>query len=388
MIPTTRVTVGGHPFVPIGMGEHVRSVFRAFRVLRMNVSVREVYGQGSHDSDLRRELEGHLVQELSPEINIFCLNGDEVEPSLRHLSSQLPRDAFNIIYPLWELSKYPNVWAEQLDRFDEVWTTSRFTYEAIKAAVSKPVIHMPLPGEIDLTGFLERRYFKIPESAFVFLFFFDFSSYLQRKNPFAVLEAFEELCKRCPNDDLCLVIKVKGGETNEKDYGLFREYVARFKSRLIVIDKVLNDREMKNLVRCSDSFVSLHRSEGFGLGLIAAMFLGKPVVATGYSGNMGFMTDETSCLVNYDLCSVPDGAYPFYQGQVWAEPDLDHALCHMLRLESDRSYARKIGENASRHIRINFSYRATGLRYIHRINQIVALRDSTSRGLVHAARQG
>src|SRR5262249_38807102 len=153
----------------------------------------------------------------------------------------------------------------------------------------------------------------------------DFSSYLERKNPIAALRAFEELCNRCPDKDLYLVIKAKGGEAREKDYRTFSDYIRRFKGRLLVIDKLLTDNEIKNLVRCCDCFISLHRSEGFGLGLITAMFLGKPVVATAYSANMDFMTEANSCPVRYQLCNVPDGDYPFSAGQVWAEPDIEHA---------------------------------------------------------------
>ncbi len=382
-IAKARVTLVGHPFVPIGMGEHLRSAFRAFRAVGMNIGVRDVYGNESNDPDVRQEFGGHLVQELSPEVNLFCLNGDEVEPSLKQLSG-LPKSALNVIYPAWELSKYPRDWAEQLNRFDEVWTASTFTQQSIRSSVSKPVVHMALPGEIRLSAFLGRRYFKIPESSFVFLFFFDFTSYMERKNPFAVLQAFEELCKRRPDHDLYLVVKVKGGETEKKDYALFYEYVARYKGRLMVIDKVLTDNEVKNLVRCCDCFLSLHRSEGFGLGLTAAMFLGKPVIATGYSGNLDFMTEGNSCLVRYKLCNVPDGAYPFSEGQVWAEPDITHAVDHMSRLAADRGYALGIGENASRHIRINFSCQATGLRYLERIREILALRSASPQKLAVA----
>jgi glycosyltransferase involved in cell wall biosynthesis len=124
------------------------------------------------------------------------------------------------------------------------------------------------------------------------------------------------------------------------------------------------------------------RSEGFGLGLITAMFLGKPVIATAYSANMDFMTERNSCLVRYDLCAVPDGAYPFGEGQVWADPDVDQAVEYMLRLVSDRDYARSIGEQASRDIRVDFSYRAAGLRYNHRIDEIAENRKSLRVGQI------
>ncbi len=382
-----KITLVGIPFDPRGLGEHLRCSFRAFRALGTTVGVRSIiHGIESDDIDLKNEIGGFLVHELSRDVNIFNINGDMVEKSLRQLGGELPRGAYNVVYPMWELSKYPKTWADQLNKFDEVWAPSKFTYESLKPAISKPVIHMPLPGEIHLSSFLGRRYFGIPESSFAFLFFFDFTSYLERKNPFAVLHAFEELCRYRPNDDLCLVLKVMSGETRKEDYDLFSEYIARFKSRrpvinrLLIIDRVLTDNEIKNLVRCCDCFVSLHRSEGFGLGMITAMYTKKPVVATGYSGNLDFMTDGNSCLVRYDLCEVPNGAYPCSEGQAWADPDVTHAVDHMLKLVSDRDYARDLGERASRDIRVNFSYRAIGLRYLSRINEILGKRGNLLHG--------
>jgi glycosyltransferase involved in cell wall biosynthesis len=244
---------------------------------------------------------------------------------------------------------------------------------------------MPLPGEIRLKSFLGRRYFGIPESPFVFLFFFDFTSYIERKNPFAVLRAFEELGRRCPTRDLFLVIKMKGGEARKQDYQSFRAEVGRYQGRLKVIDTLLDDNEVKNLVRCCDCFMSLHRSEGFGFGLTAAMYLSKPVIATGYSGNVDYMSGANSCLVRHSLCSVPNGAYPFAEGQEWAEPDIADAVDHMIQLVSDRNYALRIGESASRYLRVNFSYQATGLRYLGRMKEILSVRSGPPQKLAPAA---
>jgi len=371
-----QVVLVGRPFAPIGMGEHIRCSFRSFQSIGIKVGLRDSYGEATGaDPDLKSEVENNIVKELSQDLNIFHTNGDEIEPTLMSLGTDLPMDAYNVIYPMWELSKYPKEWAKALNRFDEIWAPSKFTYESIASAVTKPVVHMPVAGQIHLKSFLGRRHFQIPESSFTFLFFFDFTSYIERKNPFAVLQAFEKLCSLRPGDDLSLVIKLKGGQMKGQDQEMFREYVGRLKSRLIVIDRLLTDNEMKNLLRCCDCFVSLHRSEGFGLGLITAMFLGKPVIGTAYSANMDFMNERNSCPVRYQLCSVPDGAYPFAEGQVWADADIDHAIEHMLKLVTDRDYARSLGDEASRDIRVNFSYRATGLRYSDRIRDIVAIRS-------------
>lgn len=363
----------GHPFAPIGRGEDIRASFRAFQIARFTLPVRDIFALNDPDVDIERELTGHLIKELSESINIFFINGDEIANVLQRLRDKLPSGAYNIVYPAWELSIYPREWADQIECFDEVWAQSRFVYESLRQAVSKPVFRMALASQVEVSTFLSRRYFGITESSYVFLFFFDFTSYIDRKNPFAVLRAFEKVCAEKPGEDVRLVIKMGGSVYKQEDYRRFMEQLEEFKYRykVIVVNRTLSNNEIKNLVRCCDCFVSLHRSEGFGRGMAEAMCLGKPVIATGYSGNLDFMNQEKSCLVRYKLVPVMEGQYPHARGQVWAEPDIDHAAEYMLKLLSDRDFGRRLGAVASRHMRQFFSYRAIGLQYRKRVEEIL-----------------
>lgn len=361
-----QVTIVGHPFIPLGMGEHLRSLYRALKSVGCCPAVWDVYGTTNPDAQLHQEFAGCLSQQLTG-VNVFCLNGDEVEPCLRQMQTALPSDSLNIIYPAWELSRYPQHWATQLNRFDEIWAASEFTSRAFQASASKPVIHLPLPGEVLLSKLVGRRHFGIPEDAFVFLFFFDFSSYIHRKNPSAVIEAFREIQDKRPNHNACLVIKVKGSEREQPLYQQLLQDLGRVQGRVVVIERMLDDSEIKSLLYLSDCFVSLHRTEGFGFGLIWAMYLGKVVIGTGYSGNMDYMNELNSCIVPFSLKKVGRGEYPFYEDQDWAEPDVTAAATFMSALLDMPENGRKIGEIASRHIRTHFSYRACGLRYHKRL---------------------
>jgi len=351
------------------MGEHLRALHRALKSVGHDPSVCDVYGTDTPDSDLRKEFDGCLSPKPNGKVNIFCLNGDEVEPCLRHLQTDLSGSSVNIIYPAWELSRYPQEWAAQLNRFDEVWAASTFTAEAFKASVMAPVFHLPLPGEVRLSRLFGRRYFGIPEDAFVFLFFFDFSSYVTRKNPRAVLTAFRELYSMRPNNNACLVMKIKGLEHDPLQHEQLVQELSRVEGRLVVIDRILDDAEVKSLLYISDCFVSLHRAEGFGFGLIWAMYLGKPVIATNYSGNIDYMNDINSYLVPFVLKEVGPGEYPFYSHQQWAEPNIISAVNSMCALLDNQVQARLVGTIANRYIRTHFSYRACGLRFQERIEK-------------------
>ena len=93
-----------------------------------------------------------------------------------------------------------------------------------------------------------------------------------------------------------------------------------------------------------DCYVSLHRSEGLGLTMAEAMALGKPVIATGYSGNLHFMTPENSYLVNYVMSEVPAGCDPYPESASWAEPDLDAAARFMRQVYEQPADARTRAE--------------------------------------------
>ncbi|MDP3856089.1 glycosyltransferase family 4 protein [Phenylobacterium sp.] len=365
----------GHPFSAIGMAEHVRSTQRALRAVGVKAGLLDVYGMDrGKDPDFEREFGGDVVTSLSPRTNLFCINADEVEQAmgvLRHIGSGPAFErAHNIIYPAWELAKYPEPWARILEQFDEVWAPSEFIRQAVAGAVARRVVHMPLAVEITVSAFLGRRHFGIPENAFVCLFFFDFSSYAERKNPFAMLEAFEKLAALRPNAPLHVVVKYKGGKDDNPGRRALEARLAALGSRAQAITRELSDNEIKNLVRCADAFVSLHRSEGFGRGPAEAMVMGRAAVATGYSGNLDYMTPQNSRLVDYELIPVAKGAYLFGEDQVWADASVDHAVRLLAELVDDPAEARALGARARRHIRTHFSARAIGLRYSARLEEL------------------
>lgn len=360
------VVLVGHPFAPIGMGELLRATFRALRAVGKPVRVLDVYGSNDPDVGWNEELRPFLTDRVGHGQSIFCINGNEIAPVLEHLGDRA-EGGHRIAYPAWELPKYPAEWARQVERFDEVWSLSSYTLSAVSAAVERPCSQMTLPTEIRSLRPLGRRIFGIPENSFVFLFFFDFTSFIDRKNPYAALEAFRRTVAARPKSDIRFAIKLNSSHARPEDRDRFLEYLKSFGDKIILIDRTLPESEVKSLHLLADAFVSLHRAEGYGFGIAEAMFLGKPVVATGYSGNMDFMTPQTCFPIGYRLIPVPEGAYPFAVDQLWAEPDVQEASEIMLRLVDDPKLGRCIGARARRHISTSFSYRAVGLRMLAKL---------------------
>jgi glycosyltransferase involved in cell wall biosynthesis len=369
------VSLIGHPFAGIGRGEDLRCCYRALKAVGVRPKVVDVYGSGEHDRELDLEFRSDLRSVTEGGIDIFCINGDEVEPVLAHLGRRRTPSRHSVVLPVWELSKYPEHWASQLERFDEIWAPSSFVRDAIAPVVSRPVTLIPWSTGVRLGRFLGRRSFGIPESSYAFLFAFDLRSYQERKNPLAVVDAFASVVRARPARDLALIVKVAGTAARPEAALALRQRLREATANLglgraVIIERDLTDTETKNLVRSCDCFVSLHRGEGFGRFLAEAMLVGRPVIATAYSGNMDFTNPDVACLVDFQLIPVAPGAYPFWQGQVWADPNVDGAVEWMTRLVDSPALGRSIGERASRHIRSHFSYRAIGLRYLERLRAI------------------
>ena len=368
---TAELTIVGYPFQPTGMAEHARSTFRAFQAAGVTPRLLDVADANrGFDPDLERDFAPHLVTRLGEGVNLFGVNGDEAARVIEKVGEAAFARGYNIAYPAWELARYPEVWAKVLDRFDEIWAPSRFVQTALQDAVSRPVHRMPLPVELKLSSFLGRRHFGIPEEAFVAVFFFDFASFADRKNPGAVLEAFERLAARRPDANIHCVIKSRGGQDTDAAQDALEARLAALGPRAQALYGDLTDNEIKNLVRVCDVFVSLHRSEGFGRGMAEAMAMGRPAIATGYSGNLDFMPPGTGLLVDYELAPVAPGAYPHGDGQVWAEPSPEHASRLMEQLLDDPAEARAMGARGRAFIAENYSLEVMGRRCLGRLNAI------------------
>jgi hypothetical protein len=363
------LTLIGHPFATVGMGEQLRAHIAACQAVHLPHRVVDIFRHaGRTDPDHVRLMAATEVEKPAGGIRLFHVNGDEVERVIAAFAARGGRfaDGYNIIVPAWELPVYPSVWASQLRRFDEVWALSRFIAGGLQAAgVASVVIGQPV--ELPTGYFLPRRFFRIRESAFTLLHFFDQTSFASRKNPAAVLALYQEMRRRRPFADIQLVLKVKNAEQSGEDWLLpIREQAPE----ALCLAAPMTACETRSLINACDCFISLHRAEGFGRGAGEAMFLGRLALATGWSGNLDYMNHDNALLVNHALVPVAAGQYPFGEGQVWAEPDVDHAVALLEAALDDRSAAAAIAARGRRDMRLDHSFRAVGLRILDRVTEI------------------
>ncbi len=301
-------------------------------------------------------------------INLLCFNIFDYDAALTALGNQVLDKKFNISYGYWEFEKIPSAWNPFFDHYDEFWAPTTFIADAYRRATNKPVFHMPLAVQVPKAPPLGREFFGLPKDQFLFLFHFDGYSYPARKNPYATIRAFKSAFKP-DNKNVGLVIKSK----NLPPAALERlnDFIAG-DDRIKLLIKDWTRDEVTALESVCDAYVSLHRCEGFGLGPAEMMVMGKPVIVTNYSGNLDFTRQDNSLLVDCELVPVREGEYMFFEeGQMWAEPDVEHAASHMRTIVANDELRRRVGNAAARFMREHHSLDVCGAGYTRRINALL-----------------
>lgn len=367
----------GHVYAVLGRAEDVRTAALACAAAEVPFSLMNRHGNWDEYMAARHGDFPFFARVASRPVfaaNVFYLNADEMGSAWTDMGEAWFGGRYNIGCFAWELSRFPQPWQASLEHLQELWAPTEFIRQALLPATSLPVVHMPFVIEPGVPGEHGRAEFGLPEDRFLFLFFFDFRSYVSRKNPQAVLDAFVQAFPPGSADAVHLVIKVNGQDDKPQEYAAFRADPRMQDARISVIEQALDDRGIKALVALCDTFVSLHRSEGFGRGLAEAMYYGKPVIGTAYSGNLDFMTRDNSCLVDYRLIDLVEGDYPFWEGQQWADADVAQAAWYMRRLVTEAGLAADIGARARAHILAHHSSRAVGLQMRARLEQLGVLK--------------
>lgn len=274
---------------------------------------------------------------------------------------------YRIAYWAWELEAVPDEWIASAETVNEIWAPTPFVAEAMRRVMPRPVFDM-LPGvEIGAVEPVTREELGVAADRFVFLFMFDLHSQIHRKNPGAVVAAFRQAFDR--HDAAALVIKASGGDIFKDDLEALEE-TCRAENVLLIHEQMPRARAYGMVAMC-DCFVSLHRSEGFGLGMAEAMLLGKPVIATAYSGNLAFMTRENSLLVDYQIVEITEDRPVYTKGNRWAEPSVAHAAQLMREVFDHREAAFEKAGQVQPEIARLLSLEAAGQRMRARLEQII-----------------
>lgn len=321
---------------------------------------------------------------------LLCASPEALPDLVRDLGHRALRDRYRIGLWFWELTDFPASLHPSFALLDEVWVASEFNAATLRGVTDKPVVVMPLPTHAP--AYSASRIPEVPDDGtFTFLFVFDYLSILERKNPMATIAAFT---KAFPEPGRArLVIKSINGDRKQNDRERLR-YLVSGRPDIVLVERYLAREELDGLMHSADCYVSLHRSEGFGLTLSESMAIGKPVIATAYSGNMEFTRPDNSYLVPSVLVPVPPGNAPYLPPAEWADPDVDVAAAVMRQVVEDPDDARERGRRARLTIEAEYSVPALAAAVKARYAELHALRapetgaSDTSRVAQRPARAG
>jgi glycosyltransferase involved in cell wall biosynthesis len=304
------------------------------------------------------------------DITVVCVNPDQSFHLRSHVPPGLLSERYVIGYWFWELPELPDEWLADFAFTDEVWAASQFIRDAVsrKSAVTMPVVSIPPVVRLNKTNTLSRTELALPERRFLFLAMFDTRSVLQRKNPLGVLRAFKAAFAG-DSSNVSLVMNFNNHDVNDPVFQELRNEIGD-DDNVIVRDSPMDRDQITSLIKACDCFVSLHRSEGFGLGPAEAMSLGKPAIITNWSGNTDYMTADNCLPVDYELVQLGRDYGPYKAHQHWAEPHLEHAANLMKKIAHDPDLAERIGSRARETINSNFSPETVGRKIQTRLEEI------------------
>ncbi len=355
----------------LGVGESARCMVRAADAARipaapiqLKLPCKAHMGDNSYTPFLQdKNLHG---------VNVFHLDAPACADIDTHHGKAFRAGKYNVGYWAWELPEFPDAWVPYFDFMDEIWCPSEFVRAAIADKSPLPVVTMPhaisLRRPIESTAQLRQR-LHLPADKFLFLFLYDLHSYSERKNPRAVIDAFR--ASGLATRNAALVIKVHGTAGNEADLAALQAAVADLRGTLLLTDS-FSRADITALQAACDCFVSLHRSEGFGLAVAECMYLGKPVISTDWSATAEFLNETNGCPVRAPLITLERTHGPYAKGQTWANPDVEHAADWMKKLHASPELAARLGAAAQKTIEQQFSPEVIGARYRRRLEAIAS----------------
>lgn len=293
---------------------------------------------------------------------------------LSDLNERSPR-TYRIAYWYWEFDSVPASWADLAAGVDEVWAATEFVAKGLRERLRVPVRTL-FPGvRLGTYQRRDKKHFGIEEGTFAFLFNFHMNSVMERKNPLGLIKAFKAAFR--PEEPVSLVLKTMFGHHNPAQLAQLHEAAAG--ARITVINEMYTPDEVLSLTDACDAYISLHRSEGLGLTMAEAMLMGKPVIATNYSGNVDFMNETNSLLVPYELVRLGRTIPPYDADLLWAEPSIERAAAWMRRLVDEPDWARDVGARAKASAEASLSIDVAGRKVAQRLAEIRLLRASRTR---------
>jgi len=349
-IPEFGVNLVGYLQAEFGMGEYSRRLLNVLKAAQVPTRCEILQSRGIRSTEvLSEQLSTAHKDSLPFAVNLVALNANDIREWANNEGSALIRDRYTIGVWAWELETFPQNLHEAFNYVDEIWAISKFSAAAISEFAPVPVSAIPpLVKETRSVALTEQTSIRsdlgIDEKAFLVTYTFDYYGTLERKNPAGAIQSYIQAFG--PNDGAVLVLKSTNEASNPLGQKALHDLAAQ-RPDIFFVEGYWSREKVRALIAASDVYLSLHRSEGLGLGIAEALVDGVSVIATDYGGHLDFATRENSQLVDYRLQPVGEGAEPYPSTAWWANPDLE-AAAQKLRNLFDKRQAQPVRSSTSR----------------------------------------
>jgi len=308
-----------------------------------------------------KEFAHHFSDDFLYRLVLFFINYDEISYYDRINRNEITRGHHRAAVWWWEFESGFERFMAAFEYVDEVIVFSDFLKNFFSSIAPKHIrvnkLRYPFQKDWKIieSSDVVRKSYALPMDEYIFFFHFDCSSSIMRKNPAAVVEAFAGAFQG--NVKGRLILKMNRGS----EFSFFRKQLSSMihklgvEGRILIINEPMSRNELMALINAADCYVSLHRGEGLGLGILEAMALGKPVICTAYGGNMEFTREDNSFLVGYTMVDAKPDIDAFRGVRQWAEPSIEQAVDYMRNLYDDRNVSMNTGEKARQFIQSYFA---------------------------------
>lgn len=350
-----------------GLGTNMRMTMDALARIGVDVEIVDT------DVDVVLPPTSQAGRHFTRPLEIYHLNCDELPGLVSRYSTHARPNSYRIGFTLWESSVMPEQHRGGATLMDELWVPTTYLQTVYQNAGFHNVQVMGKGIDLGPVEEIDRAVHGIHEDDFVFVTSFDLDSWVERKNPAAVVEAF---ARAFPNDpNVRLVVKTTGIFAHPGDRtGQVARVLAAADAdpRILLINERIPFPRYLGVIQMADALISAHRSEGFGYLPAYAMLLSRPVIATNHSGTEDFCTEETSFPVASKLLPIPPGDFVYdAPGACWAEIDIDALVEAMRRVRQEPAEAERRARAGYELVAGRYSMEALAQRYNDRLNEIV-----------------
>lgn len=299
---------------------------------------------------------------------LWHLNGHIAVAMIHKFGIDTVARRFNVGCWFWEVEEFPSAWRPALNYFNEIWAFSSFNAECFKLEANGRIEVHRIPQAVTIHPECGdwREHFAFPADKTICLVVFDFGSNIERKNPFASIQAARIADAEMGGGSIHIVVKTSNGKAYPNEMRKINEALAGIGHT--AIHAPLSRREMTGLYQASDIIINLHRSEGFGLVPAEAMSLGKPVVATDWSGTVDFVHKENAWPVGFKLVTNKKRSGYYAKGIRWAEADVHDAAKQIMDIILKKELREMKTEAAKIYLAKHYSKQATAIAIQKRLD--------------------